>query len=167
LIINSIDLKRMLEFCASDRAGLAKDLLLEIDRLANAGAEIALLASNTPHMVFAELQQRSPIPLVSIVEAACEAAKTAGMTKLGLFGSRFTMQGSFYPNAFAEAGISIVVPEELDQIYINEKYFGELVKGIVLPETREGLLAIIDRLQDSENIQGVILGGTELPLTQR
>jgi aspartate racemase len=74
------------------------------------------------------------------------------------------MQGSFYPDVFAKEGIAIVVPSAEEQELINQKYFGELVKGILLPETRDQLLAIAAEVRARENIDGLILGGTELPL---
>ena len=77
------------------------------------------------------------------------------------------MQASFYPDVFSRKDIAVVVPHEDEQIYIHEKYVGELLKDAFLPETRERLLAIIDRMKEQEQIQGVILGGTELPLLLR
>src|SRR5208282_2812667 len=89
IVINSIDLKEMVGLLeANDLDRLTDRLVAEIQKLANAGAEIGLLSSNTPHIVFDELSRRSAIPLVSIVEATCEAACATGLKKLGLFGSR-------------------------------------------------------------------------------
>lgn len=168
VIINSIQLNRMLDLVEADRLdALAGYLSSEVQKLANAGADFGLLASNTPHIVFDEIRLRSPIPLISIVEATCDAAKALGLKKLGLFGSRFTMQGRFYPQVFSNAGISLVVPEHEEQAYIHDKYMNELVNGIFLPDTRDGLLGIVKRLKEREKIQGLILGGTELPLILR
>jgi aspartate racemase len=168
IIINSIDLKRLLDMVgADDLAGLTDYLLDGIGKLARAGAAFGLLASNTPHIVFEELQQQSPIPLISIVEAACQEAKALGWRKVGLFGTRFTMQGRFYPDVFSRQGITLVAPDLDDQAYIHDKYMGELTLGVFLPETRQGLLEIVDRLKESAGIQGLILGGTELPLILR
>ncbi|HEX8852776.1 MAG TPA: amino acid racemase [Pyrinomonadaceae bacterium] len=165
VVINSIDMKKMLDFIAAGRFAEVTEYLLEEEgRLARAGAEFALLASNTPHVVFKRLQSRSPVPLVSIVESACEAAEAQGLKRVGLFGTRFTMQGSFYPEVFARRGIALVVPEAGEQDYIHDKYMSELVNGVFLPETRAGLLSIAVRLREREGIEGLILGGTELPL---
>jgi aspartate racemase len=128
---------------------------------------ILALAANTPHIVFEDIQQQSPIPLLSIVEATCAAAIALRVTTVGLFGHRFTMQGHFYSKVFAKQGISVVVPCQEDQDYIHEKYMGELVQGIFLPETRERLLEIVGRMKEENGIQGLILGGTELPLILR
>ncbi len=168
LIINSIDLKKELDLAtANDLAGMTEYLRAEVENLARAGADFGLIAANTPHIVFDDLQPRSPIPLISIVEAACKAAQARGLKKLGLFGTRFTMQGSFYPKVFSREGIELVAPDPKDQDYIHDKYMSELVPGTFLPETRENLLAIVDRLKDKIDIDGVILAGTELPLILR
>jgi aspartate racemase len=117
--------------------------------------------------VFDQVQLQSPIPLISIVEATCEVARQMGLKKLGLFGTRFVMQGILYPKVFSRDGIELVVPLPEEQDYIHQIYFGELVNGVVLPETRQKLLAILDRLHREEKIQGLILGGTELSLIFR
>jgi aspartate racemase len=168
IIVNSIDLKKLLDFfAANEQSGMIELLVNEIQRLARAGAECGLIAANSPHIVFDEVRRQSPIPLTSIVEATCEAAKVKGLRKLGLFGTKFTMQSRFYPEVFDKDEIVIAVPNADDQTYIHHVYFHELVKGIVLPETRERLLAIVDRLKEREGIQGLILGGTELSLILR
>jgi len=165
IIINSIDMKKMLDLIvANELVRLTKYLVGEVQNLAKAGADLGLLASNTPHIVFDELSGQSPIPLLSIVEAACQATKKLGLKRVGLFGTRFTMQARFYPDTFSKEGITIVVPGVEEQAYIHDKYMSELVNGIILSETRERLLAIADRLKTQEGIEGLILGGTELPL---
>jgi aspartate racemase len=168
IIINSIDLKKVVSLVeANELAGLTEHLLGEVQKLARAGADFGALAANTPHIVFDEIGRRSPIPLMSIVRATYDAAKALGLKRVGLFGTRFTMQGRFYPELFSGEGITIVLPEEDEQAYIHDKYMGELVKGIFLPETRAELLSIVDRLKEREGIEGLILGGTELPLILR
>src|SRR5213075_2784593 len=167
-IINSINMKRGLDFMdANNLAGMAEYLLEEIGRLAQAGATFGLISANTPHIVFDEVASKSPIPLISIVECACADAKARGLKKLVLFGTRFTMQGTFYSKVFSREGIDLVVPDAKDQEYIHDKYLTELVPGKFLPETRDKLLAIVDRMKAKIDIDGVILSGTELPLILR
>lgn len=167
-IINSINLKTVVDLIsANDLAGVTKYLAEEIQKLARAGADFGLIAANTPHAVFAEVQAAVPIPLISIVEATCAAVKKRGWKRLALFGTRFTMQGTFYPKVFSRDGIELIVPEPEDQEYIHNKYMNELVPGKFLPETRAGLLAIVDRIKSKIDIDGVILAGTELPLILR
>jgi aspartate racemase len=167
-IINSVNLKKGLDFMdANNLAGMANYLLEEIGKLARAGANFGLISANTPHIVFDEVAPKSPLPLISIVEATCASAKARGLKKLALFGTRFTMQGTFYPKVFSREGIELVVPDPTDQDYLHDKYLNELVPGKFLPETRAGLLAIVDRMKAKIDIDGVILAGTELPLILR
>ena len=167
-IINSVNLRKGLDFMdANDLDGMADYLLEAIGKLARAGAEFGLISANTPHIVFDEIAPKSPIPLISIVEATCAAAKAHKLKRLALFGTRYTMQAPFYQNVFSREEIGVLVPEPNDQDYIHDKYFSELVPGKFLPETRAGLLAIVDRMKANRDIDGVILAGTELPLILR
>jgi aspartate racemase len=166
--INSVNLTNVVDLVTANRLPeVAEYLSAEVNKLASAGAEFGLITANTPHIVFDQIQQRSRIPLISIVEATCQEAQSLGLNKLLLLGTRFTMQGRFYPDVFSKAGIQLIVPSADQRDYIHEKYMGELLKGIILPETRAGLLEIVDRLKQQEPIQGVILAGTELPLILR
>jgi aspartate racemase len=167
LLINSIDLKRMLDMVGANQLSeLTEYLLREVRRLAQAGADFGLMASNTPHIVFEELSRASPIPLLSIVETASEAAHESGLRTVGILGTRFTMEGRFYPEVFARRGITVHAPRSDDQEYVHEKYMRELVPGEFRPETREAFVAIIERLRQ-DGAEGVLLAGTELPLLLR
>src|SRR5438477_1640123 len=167
-VINSINLQKGIDFLeANNLPGMTDFLMDEIEKLPKAGADFGIIAANTPHIVFDEIAARSPIPLISIVEAACAYAKERGLKRLALFGTRYTMQADFYQKVFKREGIDLVVPEPKDQDYIHEKYFAELVPGIFLPETRANLLAIVDRMKAKMSIEGVLLAGTELALILR
>jgi aspartate racemase len=168
LMINSIDSKKLIDLVtANELAQMADYLAAEVERLARAGAGLALIAANTPHLVFDAVQSRSPLPMLSIVTATCEAAATAGLRRLALFGTRFTMQAAFFPEIFKSRQIAIVVPNEAEQAYIHDKYMNELFAGIILPETRERLLEIVQAMKEREGVGGLILGGTELSLILR
>lgn len=166
--INSIDMKKGLDFMdANNLAGMADYLVQAIAKLARAGATFGLISANTPHIVFDEVASGSALPLISIVEATCAAAKARKLKRLALFGTRYTMQATFYPKVFSRDGIELLVPDPDDQSYIHDKYLNELVAGKFLPETRAGLVAIVDRMKAKSDINGVILAGTELPLILR
>lgn len=152
---------------AGELTAVVDFLAPEVERLARAGADFALLAANTPHLVFDELQGRVRVPMISIVEATADAAAAAKLHRLALLGTRFTMQAKFYPQIFARKQMEIVVPSEAEQEFIHRKYMGELLIGVLLDETRDGLLQIIDRMKQRENVEAVILGGTELSLILR
>jgi len=167
-IVVSVDLRKGLDFMdAGDLSGMGDFLLDAIGKLARAGAEFGIISANTPHIVFDEVAPKSPIPLISIVEATCATAKAQNLKRLALFGTRYTMQADFYPKVFAREGIELLAPDPQDQDYLHEKYFSELVPGKFLPETRTSLLAIVDRMKTKNDIDGVILAGTELPLLLR
>jgi aspartate racemase len=168
LMINSIDSKRLIDLVtANELKQLAAYLVDEVERLAHAGAGLALIAANTPHLVFDEVQGRSPIPMLSIVTATRDAAADAGLRRLALFGTRFTMQAAFFPESFKDRQIAIVAPNDTEQAYIHEKYMSELFAGTILPETRERLLEIARAMKEREGVDGLILGGTELSLILR
>jgi aspartate racemase len=165
IILNSINLTILLGMIMANELDKATDhLVSELQKLARAGVDFGVIAAGTPHIVFDEVRARSPIPLISIVEATCEAAAKLNLKKIALFGTRFTMQGRFYRDVFAKAGITLVVPDANEQAYIHDKYMNDLVHGIILPETRERLLGILDKMKARDGVEGLILGGTELSL---
>lgn len=165
IVINSIDSSEMLGHMGAGRLDDLTTLLVgAIDVLARAGADFALVAANTPHIVFDALQQGSALPLISIVEATRRVAQQSRLKRLGLLGTRFTMEGTFYRDVLAGASIAVVSPNRADRDYVHEKYMTELFNGLVLPATREGLLRVVDRMRDTDAIDGLVLGGTELSL---
>jgi len=168
IIINSVDLNRLIGWInAGELESFTDYLVAGVQKLADAGADFAVLAANTAHIVFDQIRGRSKIPLISIAEATYDKARASGLKRLGLLGTRFTMEAEFYPETFGRGGLRIVTPNEMERTFINEKYFGELLKNIFLPETRDQMLAIINRMKEREAIDGLILGGTELPLILR
>ena len=168
VIINSINLKQMIELMAANELGTVTDILVEgFEKLRRAGVDFAALTANTAHIVFEEVQQRCNLPLISIVEATCERAQALGFKTVGLFGTRYTMQAPFYPKVFSRTDVKLVMPNTQEQEFIHDKYFNELLKDVFLPETRTALLAIADEMKARDGIEGLILGGTELPLLLR
>ncbi len=168
LILNSIDLKRELELIeAADDHATTEYLVEEVGKVARAGADFGIIASNTPHVVFDALAAASPIPLLSIVEVALEVAKKRDWRRPAIFGTRYTMLGNFYPKVFSRAGIELVRPPPDDAAYIHDKYMNELVNGNFLPEIRSHMLEIVDRMRTENGIDAVLLAGTELPLLLR
>lgn len=168
IVINSIAVQVLLGMMMKgDSTGVADYLSAAVSRLADAGADVGIIAANTPHIAFDEVQRRSRIPLVSIIEAAAEHVRNAGMTRVGLLGTRFTMEGRFYPAVFAKRGLSVVPPAAADLEYVHDKYIGEFLKNEFLPETRDGVLRVIDRMKRDLGVEAVILGGTELPILLR
>ena len=168
IVIDSVDVNRGLAMLdANDLAALADYVSESVERLTRAGAEIVLIAANTPHIVFGEVERRARIPMISLVQATCERALALGLKKLGLLGTGFTMRGRFYPEVFTRAGIELVTPNDEEKEFIHRAYIGELLKNVFLPVTRDRIIAIINRMREQDAIEAVILAGTELPLLLR
>jgi aspartate racemase len=168
VIINSLDVDRGIAMLDAGRLDdLANYLMTGLRALERAGADFAFMAANTPHLVFNELQGRAKIPLLSIVHATTEHAKSLGVKKAGLFGTGFTMRASFYPEGFQRAGITLVRPKQAEQEFIHGKYINELLKNKFLPESRTEILRIALRMKEEDGIEALVLAGTELPLLLR
>jgi aspartate racemase len=168
LIINSLDVDKGISMLDAGRLDeLADYLAAGVQSLVRAGADFGFIAANTPHLVFDEVQRRSEIPLLSIVRATSDYAKALGLKKVGLFGTGFTMKASFYPDEFESAGIALVRPNESEREFIHRKYIGELLKNQFLPETRKEILSIAQRMKTEDDIEALVLAGTELPLLLR
>ncbi len=168
IIINNVAVERLVGMMSrGETAGVAEYLSDAVETLAKAGADVGIIAANTPHIAFDEVQARSRIPMVSIVEAVADHVQAAGMKKVGLLGTRFTMQGTFYPDVFTPRGLSLTTPAPDELEYVHEKYLGELLHNQFLRETRAGVLRVIERMTRDHAIEAVILGGTELPILLR
>jgi aspartate racemase len=168
VIIDSINLNRIVNWMTEGEVGKVADYCSnELEKLVAAGADVGALCSNTPHIVFEQIKQRSKIPLVSIVEAAADKAHQLGLKTVGLFGTRFTMEAPFYPDVFGRVGIKVAIPTADEREYIHLKYMGELLNNSFLVQTRDKLLSIVDAMKDRAAVEAIILGGTELPLLLR
>jgi aspartate racemase len=167
IVIDSLDVQLALRLVEQDRDALVEYLLASLHRLAGAGSSFAAMTANTPHIVFDELAARSSIPLVSIVDVCARAARERGVRRPALLGTRFTMEAPFYPSVFARYDVAVVVPNDAERLWIHDRYVGELLEGDFRDETRDQLTSIVSRLRRDEQIDGVILGGTELPLLLR
>ncbi|HEX8078128.1 MAG TPA: amino acid racemase [Chthoniobacterales bacterium] len=168
LLIDSIDVNRGLAMLdANDLPALANYVSESVERLTRAGAEVVLIAANTPHIVFEEVARRASVPMISLVEATRDRALALGFRKLALLGTGFTMRGRFYPEVFARAGITLITPAEEEKEFIHRAYIGELLRNKFLPETRARILDCINRMRAEDGIEAVILAGTELPLLLR
>ena len=141
----------------------AREMAGALERLRLAGADFGLIATNTMHFVFDEVQQAVHMPLLSIVDATAEAILEAGLQSVGLLGSTFTMRERFFLDVLERSGITALVPEPAEQIRIHEVIFRELCRGDIRPGSRRLFLEIIARLRD-RGAQGIVLGCTEIPL---
>jgi aspartate racemase len=165
ILINSINMTGMLNCVYNNQLETLVDfLVVRINALVEAGVDYVAIASNTPHLVFEQLAQKVNVPLISIVEETCKAIRDKKLQRVGLFGTRSTMTSGFYYKAAGNYGINVLVPGTDQQEYIHEKYMNELIFNRIVPETKEELIVIVRALKAKESIEGLILGGTELPL---
>lgn len=165
IIIYSVNMAKFLGNLKKKKFREAADYIVTcIEKLASAGADFAAISANTPHLLFDDISKKVSIPLISIVESCKIKAIEMGFKRCGLFGTKFTMEASFYPDSFSKNGIAIVMPENKDIQRINELLFSELEIGIIKEETRFELLGIVQKMIDQHNIDSLILGCTEFPL---
>jgi aspartate racemase len=163
VVIDSVDSEAFYALLrADDRDGIVRVLGLELERLAAAGADLGLIASNTGHIGFDRIVAASPIPLVGLVDAVADALD--GTRRVGLFATTYTIRADVYGSALDARGIECVLPTDADQERIQAIYFGELVHDEFRPESRAELLEIARRLRDERGVEAIVLGGTELPL---
>lgn len=165
IIIVSLNLQDFIQMFESGQKSIIIGWLTQaVHDLHGAGADFAIIAAVTPHIFFDEIVRLSPIPLLSVVEETCNVIKKVGLKRIGLFGTKFTMQSDFYQRVFSESHISVFVPTKEDQLVIHGKLIEELQFGVVIDETRNKLLSIVKKMIKIHSIQGLILGCTELPL---
>lgn len=165
IIIYSANMNELMQIIKiSAWSKLTEWLLTKIKKIHNAGAEFAVIASNTPHIVFDELKKFSPIPLLSIVEQTSNKAKKMRLKNIGLMGTKLTMESDFYQKPFIQMGMSVVVPTKNEQELIHHRLFSEIELGIFKDSTRNELLKIAERMVEQDKIDSLILGCTELPL---
>jgi aspartate racemase len=167
MIIYDVSFQRFADWMSVEDWDSIEEALLDgLERLDAAGADFAVIATNTMHILYEKLQASSPIPLISIVDATAEAIKEDGLKVVGLLGTRFTMEKPFYVDGLKRHGVEALVPDKDEREYINRVVFQELAKGLLLQESRERYLEIIDRLVE-RGAQGIVLGCTEIPLLVR
>lgn len=165
MIIDSLDLSEMYEYASSKQwVPFTERLVGSIEALAAGGAEFAVMAANTAHIVFDAVQEKSPLPVLSIVDATCKYAKSKGCRSVVVFGTAFTMSSGLYTGAFERYGIEAFVPTEREQEIIHNIIFPNLEAGIVLPEEKRKILEIADRNLSDRKAEALVLGCTELPL---
>ena len=132
-------------------------------RLESAGADCIVMATNTPHLVADIVRQKIKIPLLHIAEETAKEIVRQKVSKVGLLGTKFTMENSFFKDRLTKFGISTVIPDSSDRDFIHASIFSELTKGIFKSGTKNKYLEIINQLQQN-GAEGVIFGCTEISL---
>jgi aspartate racemase len=164
IVIYSVSFQPYVDWPAEGRWNLvARGLGQAAKRLVAAGADFIVIATNTMHKVYDEVQAAVDVPVLSLLDAVAAAVLARQVTTVGLLGTRFTMEQPFYREALEAYGIQVLVPDAEDRAYVDRVIYDELVAGRILPASRAGFHAIIDRLV-RRGAEGIILGCTEIPL---
>jgi aspartate racemase len=164
IVIFSLDFQHFTDFeDAGNREGYIGYIMEGISSLERAGVDFILMAANSPHAVFDDVEKLAQVPMLSIVKVTTEAAKKAGVKKLLLLAVSFTVQSLIYQKTCQELGITVVVPSREEQDEVNRIIFKELTIGVLKRDSKNKLLEIIN----NHEVDGVILGCTELPLVLR
>jgi aspartate racemase len=162
LTIRSINLQEIADLLNANRWDDVADRMIDaIKSLKSAGADFAAIATNTPHNAYERISKLSPLYVLSIMDATANKIKEDGFSRVGLLGTKPTMEYGFFQRTFSEYGIETVIPDDEDREHINNVIWNELVYGNIREESKAKYLGIISKMQ---NIQGVILGCTEIPL---
>lgn len=165
LTIESLNVFDVLNMCdRKEYEELTNYLMSAINNLKASGADFIAISANTPHIVFDELKKRSSVPLVSIIEAACDETKRRNISKVGLLGTIFTMDEEFFKKPFLDNHIEVVTPTDEEKKFVDQKISQELELGVVKKETLTAFLKIVQRMKDENGIRAIVLGCTELPL---
>ena len=152
------------EIISKDWEGIYSILLNACKSLEKSGAELIILGANTAHYLADRLQAEVSLPIINIISATADAIHQKGLEKVGLLGTKFTMEMDFYRSRLAQEGIQSIIPEKQEtRDFIQHTISYELEKEIIKPETKEAFLTIIRELID-QGAQGIVLGCTEIPL---
>jgi aspartate racemase len=156
----------MPSFDAGDYRGVAKLMLDSAHLLANTGADFAICPDNSAHLAWEYVQEETPIPWLHIVHVVAAAAQEHGYRRVGVLGTRFTMDGPLYRDALSAVGLEAVVPSPEDATTVDRIIFSELVDGVFTDASRAAYRDVIARLGD-RGCDAVALACTEIPLLVR
>lgn len=140
-----------------------KVLLEACQHLKNSGAKAIVLCANTMHLLADRLEQEIDLPVIHIATATAVAIKKSNLKKVGLLGTKFTMDLDFFKSKLVTQGIETIIPDDIDKDFIHTTIFDELGKGIINEDTKRRYIAIINKLIKS-GADGIILACTEIPL---
>ena len=164
IIIYSVNLEKYHQWRRDDRWDLVtRDLVASAKRLQKAGADFGLIATNTMHKVFDDVQAAVDLPLINLIDATAAKAREIGLNRLGLLGTRYTMIDGFYQERIARNGLTVMVPPAEDQRIVHQIIVDELINGQLIKASKLEYTRIIEGLME-RGAEGIILGCTEIPL---
>jgi aspartate racemase len=141
----------------------AQALVGAAQSLEKGGADFVVLCTNTMHKVADEIQAHIHVPILHVADATAEQIKDSGIVRVGLLGTRFTMEEDFYKKRLTQHGLDVMVPNAQEREIVHRVIYDELVKGEIRQKSKEQYLDIIQGLT-RDHAQGVILGCTEIGL---
>lgn len=127
------------------------------------GASAIVLCANTMHMVADQLEQNVQLPVIHIATATANAISARGLKKIGLLGTKFTMERPFFRDKLTDQNIDVFIPDEKDRDFIHYTIFEELGRNLFKPETKLFYLEVMNKLKN-QGAEGIIMGCTEIPL---
>lgn len=164
VLIDSVDFADVEMLQADGRWDDAGDMLADsAQRLVAGGAEVLALCTNTMHKVSEAVTDTVDVPFVHLADVTGEAVRAAGLGRVGLLGTAFTMEQDFYRDRLASHGLDVLVPDEDDRATVHRIIYEELCRGVARDESRQRFRDVTARLVDS-GAHGVILGCTEIEL---
>lgn len=163
-LLYSFDFEEIAQLQREGEWEMATKKMIEAAKIVeDGGADLIAICTNTMHLMANEVQEAIEVPLIHIVDCVVEEIKAKNISKVGLLGTRFTMEQSFYKERLNQNDIDVIIPEEEDRQTVHDVIFGELCKGINKETSKEAYLNIINKLVEA-GAEGIILGCTEIPL---
>lgn len=164
ILLHSMDFHEFKTLLENGDWGAIEEMLSGIaGGLEGDGADCIVICSNTPHLAADSIRQKLQIPVLHIAEETAKAVLEQGAGKVGLLGTKFTMENSFFKDRLARFGLETIIPDGIDRDFIHASILNELTNGIFKGETKNKYLEIIEKLR-ADGAEGVILGCTEIPL---
>lgn len=165
IVIDSINMHDMIKaFSENDCQTVCNMITESISSLKAAGAEIAAITSNTPHIIWDMIKDRLDVNTLSIVDCAVNYIKEKGFRRVLILGTEFTMKSGMYEKAFTENGITPIVPDSSDISVIAALIYPNLENGIVIPDDKVQMISAAEKYITSQSADAVLLGCTEIPL---
>lgn len=164
-LMNSVDFAEIEKLQHEGNWDKLTQIMIEAARnVQKGGADFLLICTNTMHKMADDIERNVGIPVLHIADATAESIKAESMKKVGLLGTRFTLEQDFYKGRLsAKHGIEVVIPDEWERQMVHDIIYNELVLGVIQESSRNIYLEVINHLV-ARGAEGIILGCTEIPL---
>lgn len=165
IVIDSVNMGELVSAIERENYdSVASQLLKSIENLKNAGADFVVIASNSPHIVWDKIKDKSPLKILSIIDAACDYIESCGYKKVLIFATKFTMKNGLYSRALSSRGFDWVLPNAEDIEILGDIIYPNLENGIVIPEDKKRMIEIAEKYIAKTCADSLLLGCTEIPL---